>query len=133
MVIDLRGHELRRGDERVHVEPQVFDVIAYLLANAGGLVSKEDLLDHVWGTRFVSESALTSRIKSARRALGDDGRQQRVIQTVHGRGYRWVAPIEPEGGVGERTDVGVDAGASAARRPAGRPSLPVALTPFIGR
>ena len=56
-------------------------------------MTKEELLDTVWGTRFVSESSLTSRIKVARRVLGDDGRTQRIIQTVHGRGYRLVAQI----------------------------------------
>ena len=69
------------------------------------LVPKEELLEQVWGTRFVSESALTSRIKTARRVLGDDGREQSVIRTVHGRGYRFVAPVVMEdrgGGRGRR-------------------------------
>jgi len=56
-------------------------------------VSKEELLDNIWGDRFVSESALTSRIKSARRAVGDDGRAQRLISTVHGRGYQFVGAV----------------------------------------
>ena len=60
------------------------------------MVPKEELLEQVWGTRFVSESTLTSRIKAARRALGDDGREQRIIRTVHGRGYRFVAPLDAD-------------------------------------
>src|SRR5207248_5462792 len=60
-----------------------------------------DLLDNVWGDRFVSESALTTRVKAARRAVGDDGQQQRVIKTVHGRGYRFVAEVREGGGASE--------------------------------
>ena len=65
---------------------------------------KHELLDEVWGSRFVSESALTSRIKSARRAVGDTGHDQRVIRTVHGRGYRFVAEVETGVGSGGRID-----------------------------
>lgn len=92
--LDLALHELRRGGERVHVEPQVFDVLALLASRRGTLVTKETLLDEVWGDRFVSESALSSRIKAARQATGDDGRAQRVIRTVHGRGFTFVADVE---------------------------------------
>ena len=83
--------ELRRGGEIIDVEPQVFDVLAYLLRHRERVVPKTELLDQIWGNRFVSESALSSRIKSARRAVGDTGRDQRVIKTIYGRGYRFVA------------------------------------------
>ena len=76
------------------VEPQVFDVVQYLIEQTGRLVTKEELLDNVWGNRFVSESALTPRIKQARRVLGDDGRTQWAIKTIHGRGYRFVPTPE---------------------------------------
>ena len=92
--VDVDAFEIRRAGGRIHVEPQVFDVIRTLIDHRDRLVSKEELLDTVWGTRFVTESALTSRIKAARRALGDNGREQRVIQTVHGRGYRFVVPLD---------------------------------------
>jgi pimeloyl-ACP methyl ester carboxylesterase/DNA-binding winged helix-turn-helix (wHTH) protein len=78
----------------VAVEPQVFDVLVYLVRHRDRVVSKEELLDEVWGDRFVSESALTSRIKAARRAIGDDGANQRIIRTLHGRGYRFVADVD---------------------------------------
>ncbi len=91
--LDLHQFELRRGGEVIHVEPQVLDVLVHLIANRDRLVTKAELLDAVWGDRFVSESALTSRLKEARRAVGDDGQQQRVIATVHGRGYRFVAQV----------------------------------------
>ena len=85
--------ELRRDGQPVPVEPQVFDVLAYLLTHRDRVVPKTELLDEVWHDRFVSESALTSRIKSARRAVGDTGRDQRIIRTIHGRGYRFVADV----------------------------------------
>src|SRR6266545_1702271 len=85
--------ELRRADQVVAIEPQVFDVLAYLLRHRDRVVPKTELLDEVWGDRFVSDSALTSRIKSARRAVGDTGRDQRIIKTIHGRGYRFVADV----------------------------------------
>jgi predicted ATPase/DNA-binding winged helix-turn-helix (wHTH) protein len=91
--LDIGRHELRRAGEVVKVEPQVFDVLVALADRGGLLVSKNELLDEVWGDRFVSESALTSRIRAARAAVGDDGRAQRVIRTVHGRGYLFAAPL----------------------------------------
>jgi DNA-binding winged helix-turn-helix (wHTH) protein/pimeloyl-ACP methyl ester carboxylesterase len=95
--LDARCFQLRRGGEVVHLERQVFEVLLYLLGHRDRVVSKSELLDAVWGDRFVSESALTSRLKAVRRAIGDDGRQQRVIATVHGVGYRFIAPVEERG------------------------------------
>ena len=85
--------ELRRAGQIVDMEPQVFDVLAYLLRHRERAVPKTELLDQIWGNRFVSESALSSRIKSARRAVGDTGRDQRIIKTIYGRGYRFVADV----------------------------------------
>jgi pimeloyl-ACP methyl ester carboxylesterase/DNA-binding winged helix-turn-helix (wHTH) protein len=91
--LDTGTYELRSGGRRVEVEPQVFDVLVHLMTHRDRVVSREDLLDAVWGDRFVSESALTTRIKQARQAVGDDGRAQKVIRTAHGRGYRFVADV----------------------------------------
>src|SRR6476659_9490405 len=91
--IDTARFELRRGGDLCHVEPQVFDVLRYLVEHRDRVVTKEELLDNVWGDRFVGESALTSRVKAARQAVGDTGRAQRVISTAHGRGYQFVAPV----------------------------------------
>ena len=93
----------------MHVEPQVLELLAHLLAHRDRMVPKTELLDVVWGDRFVSESALTSRIKQARRAVGDDGQRQRSIATVHGRGYRFVAAVDA-------VTTGDDAGSVAPRR-----------------
>ena len=74
--LDLDRFELRRAGRLRPVEPQVFDLLAVLIRERHRVVSKEELLDTVWGNRFVSESALTSRVKAARQAIGDDGRSQ---------------------------------------------------------
>lgn len=96
LAIDTDRFLLERGGESLHVQPQVFDVLSHLVLNRERVVSKGELLDSIWGDRFVSESTLTSRIKAARRVVGDDGIAQTVIRTVHGRGYRWVAEVEPD-------------------------------------
>jgi hypothetical protein len=87
-VLDTTRYELSCDGELVHVEPQVFDVLAQLVEHRDRVVPKAELLDVVWGDQFVSESALTTRIKQLRQAVGDSGREQRVVQTAHGRGYR---------------------------------------------
>jgi pimeloyl-ACP methyl ester carboxylesterase/DNA-binding winged helix-turn-helix (wHTH) protein len=93
-VLDTTRYELWRRGQLVHVEPQVFDVLAHLIEHRDRVVAKTELLDAVWGHQFVSESALTTRIKQARQAVGDSGRDQRVVQTFHGRGYRFVAAVD---------------------------------------
>ncbi len=92
--LDTGAFELRHAGTPISVEPQVFDVLLHLITHRDRVVTKEELLDEVWGDRFVSESALTSRIKDARRAVGDDGNRQEVIRTVHGRGYRFIADVD---------------------------------------
>lgn len=78
---------------RVPVEPQVFEVIRFLVERRERMCTRTEILDAVWGDHFVSDSALASRISAARAAVGDDGRAQRVIRTVHGRGFQFVAPV----------------------------------------
>ena len=95
-VLDDETVEIIGVDGVREVEPQVFDVLRYLVEQHGRLVTKEELLDNVWGDRFVSESALTTRIKQARRALDDDGSTQWAIKTVHGRGYRFVPEVSTD-------------------------------------
>ncbi|MFL6295352.1 MAG: AAA family ATPase [Actinomycetes bacterium] len=121
--LDEGRYELRRGGVPCHLEPQVFEVLAYLVRNRGRLVTKAELLDEIWGSRFVSESALTSRIKAARKAVGDSGREQRVIRTVHGRGYEFLTPVQPPA-TGPST---------AAAREATRPVSPAAPPSLAGR
>ena len=91
--LDLGSFSLRAETEEISVEPQVMSVLAYLVQHSDTLVSRNELLDELWGHRYVSESAVATQIKALRKALGDDGRNQRIIKTVHGRGYRFVAPV----------------------------------------
>ena len=86
--LDTKRHELRRGGEPQHLEPQVYAVLCHLVEHNDRLVTSKELIDHVWGNRFVTPGTLNSRIKALRQALGDDGATQRVIKTVHGRGFR---------------------------------------------
>lgn len=133
--LDTDLFELRRAREPIPVEPQVFDVLRYLVEHRDRVVTKHELLDNIWGDRFVSESALTSRIKAARKALGDDGRNQEVIKTAHGRGYRFAAPVQERTGQGTATGADPDPAPAAT---AGPPDAPVDdgqvdTWPLIGR
>ncbi|MFJ9543810.1 alpha/beta fold hydrolase [Streptomyces sp. NPDC101225] len=89
--LDLTRHQLRRAGESVHVEPRALDLLCHLVAHRDRVVTKNELLDEVWGDRFVSEAALTTALRTARLAVGDTGSRQQVIRTVHRRGYQFVA------------------------------------------
>ena len=102
--LDLDTLQLRVGGQPRSVEPQVFDVLAHLVRHRDRVVSKDELLDEVWHHRFVTESAISSRIKSARRAIDDDGRAQRLIRTAHGRGYQFVGIAQVAGRAYEVSD-----------------------------
>jgi TolB-like protein/Tfp pilus assembly protein PilF len=95
-VLDLDRYEVRRGSVPVALEPQAMRILIELVTHRDRVVEKTELLDTVWGDRFVSESALTTQIKELRRALGDTGRDQHIIRTVHGRGYMFVAVVEED-------------------------------------
>jgi DNA-binding winged helix-turn-helix (wHTH) protein len=76
------------------VEPQVFDLLIYLVQNRDRVVSKDDLIASVWGGRIVSDSTLTSRINAARKAVGDSGGSQKVIRTIARKGLRFVDDVQ---------------------------------------
>ena len=116
-MLDAAQRELWRGGEMIPLEPQVFDVLEYLIRNRDRVISKDDLLGSVWGGRIVSESALTSRINAARKAVGDSGEAQRVIRTSPRKGIRFVGEVI-EAPIGEPT----------AHMPPARPSI--AVLPF---
>lgn len=88
--LDLATVELRADGRTVNLEPQVFALLALLVANSERLVSKDEIIEKVWDGRLVTDAAVASRIKTARQALGDDGKSQRFIRTIHGQGYRFV-------------------------------------------
>jgi TolB-like protein/cytochrome c-type biogenesis protein CcmH/NrfG len=91
--IDVERRELRRAQSPVHVEPQVFDLLVYLVKNRDRVVSKDDLIASVWDGRIVSESTLTSRINAARTALGDSGEEQKLIRTIARKGLRFIGTV----------------------------------------
>lgn len=92
--LDTGLYELRYRGDPVSIEPQTFNVLAYLLAHRDRVVSKQELLDKLWAGRIVSESSLSTCIKAARKAVNDNGQDQNVIATVYRRGYRFIATAE---------------------------------------
>ena len=92
-VLDAGLRELTRGGEAIAVEPQVFDLLIYLVENRDRVVSKDDLIETIWNGRIVSDSTLTSRINAARTAVGDSGKDQAVIRTIARKGFRFVGEI----------------------------------------
>src|SRR5215212_5649342 len=140
--LDPRRQELRREGEVVHVEPQVFDLLTFLIRNRDRIVSKDEILDTIWDGRIVSEAALSSRINAARKAIGDSGNDQIFIRTFHKRGFRFVADATelsddappPGAGNGARPQAEALAAALPAAAPVasdqehGKPSI--AVVPF---
>ena len=134
-MLDVETRELRRGAEPIAVEPQVFDLLVYLVLNRDRVVSKDDLIGSVWGGRIVSDSTLTSRINAARKAVGDSGKDQRLIRTIARKGLRFVGAVRTQSNGEEATDV-ANAPQDDLREPL-RPALPpsdrpaIAVLPFV--
>ena len=133
-VLDSGRRELCRGADHVSLEPQVFDLLVYLLENHDRVVSKDDLIAAIWDGRIVSESTLTSRINAARKAIGDSGRDQALIRTISRRGFRFVGSLRLQQAGSESPD-NADHPADLAGE-ASRPVLPpldrpaIAVLPF---
>jgi DNA-binding winged helix-turn-helix (wHTH) protein/tetratricopeptide (TPR) repeat protein len=100
--LDTERYVLYRAERLVHLRAKVFDVLVYLLTHRDRVISKDELRDQLWAGQVVGDAALSSCIKAVRQAVGDDGRAQRIIATVHGRGYRFIAPVEERGQAGGR-------------------------------
>jgi TolB-like protein/tetratricopeptide (TPR) repeat protein len=121
-VLDIARRELRRGSDSIAVEPQVFDLLVYLIRNRDRVVTKDDLIEAVWGGRIVSDSTLASRLNAARKAVGDSGGAQRTIRTMARKGVRFVGTVR---GASDRIAVP----ARAAVPPRDRPAI--AVLPFV--
>jgi len=92
--LDTKKHVLSKDGVEVDVEPQVFALIQLLVENHDRLISKEEIYEKIWDGRIVSESSISTRINQARAVLADDGRNQRLIKTVHIKGFRFVGELE---------------------------------------
>jgi TolB-like protein len=95
-ILDSACNELTRGSDRVAIGPQAFDLLVYLVLNRDRVLSKEDLLQAIWGGRVVSDSTLTSHINAVRKAVGDSGEQQALIRTIPRKGYRFIGHVTDE-------------------------------------
>ncbi len=95
ILIDPANFILSEDGAPISVEPQVFNLIVYLVGHRERLITRQEIFDELWADRVVSDTSLSNHIKSARKALGDDGQKQQVIKTVHGRGYQFIADVEP--------------------------------------
>src|SRR6266568_2671639 len=133
--INLERRELWRAKRAVHVEPQVFDLLVYLVQNRDRVVSKDDLIASVWGGRIVSDSTLTSRINAARNAVGDSGRVQKLIRTIARKGLRFVGTVSTQPNGAEPAHAAAPPPDESHEQP--RPALPlpdrpaIAVLPFI--
>ena len=132
--IDCARRELRREGKLVAIEPQVFDVLVYLIQHRDRVVTRDDLLASVWDGRIVSESTLSSRINSARAAIGDSGEQQQWIRTIARKGVRFIGEVEDRQGSGVATDANAAPAVLSAPSASGSPALPdkpsIAVLPF---
>jgi DNA-binding winged helix-turn-helix (wHTH) protein len=130
--LDTDRRELRHGAVAVPVEPQVFDLLAYLIKNRERVASKDDLVAAIWGGRIVSESTLTTRINAARCAIGDSGAEQRLIKTLARKGVRFVGAVREEAEPAAVTAMGAEDAAAQKTKP--ETSLPdkpsIAVLPF---
>lgn len=126
--LDVERRELRCSGVLVALQPQVFDLLTYLIRSRGRVVTNDDLIESIWGGRIVSASTLTSRLNAARKAIGDSGAAQSVIRTIARKGLRFVAEVQEQ----ERLPNGASGGAPVPTEPATPlPSKPsIAVLPF---
>jgi TolB-like protein len=132
-VLDTDTRELRRGREPIAVQPQVFDLIAYLLGNRERVVSKDDLFTALWAGRTVADSTLATHINAARKAIGDTGEAQRLIRTVARKGLRFVGEVEVQSaGGGDPLSITPLPTVASPRLAVPSPDRPtIAVLPFI--
>jgi TolB-like protein len=128
-VLDPDRRELARGSEIILVGPQVFDLLVYLVRNRERVVTKDNLIDVVWGGRIVSESTLTSHINAVRKAIGDTGEEQRLVRTIARKGYRFVGEVSETDTSGTSEPAKSHESAAPALVLPDRPSI--AVLPFL--
>lgn len=127
---DTDRRELRRGSNVVAIAPKVFDLLDFLIRNRERVVSKDDLIDAIWGGRSVSDTSLTTRLNGARTAIGDSGQEQRLIKTLPRKGFRFVGAITQARGL-TKAPVAGDGQIEHARPGPALPDKPsIAVLPF---
>ena len=114
--LDIERRELRRGAEPIAVEPQVLDLLIYVVQNRNRVVTKDDLIASIWGGRIVSDATLTSRIYAARKAVGDDGHGQKLIRTIARKGLRFVGDVHTQANGSRRSAAERGAGGATERK-----------------
>lgn len=123
--LDPERFELTRSGEAVGLEPQVLSLVIHLVRHRDRMVTKDEIVAAIWQGRAASDASISSRIRSARQAVGDSGEEQAVIRTVHGRGFRFVAEVTVLRPAIATSDAAVS---EAHAHPVGRPSI--AVLPF---
>jgi DNA-binding winged helix-turn-helix (wHTH) protein/Tol biopolymer transport system component len=124
---DPDNHLLRRGTDEIAAPPRVLGLLDILLEHAGDLVARQDLIDRVWKDAFVTDTSLAEAVSALRQILGDEPQSPTYIQTVHRRGYRFVAPVEARG---RTPSTGRDGAAGLAADDAVSPSIGGQLVPW---
>jgi TolB-like protein len=138
--LDTQLYELRRDGRPCKVEPLVFDLLLFLVQSRDRVVSRDEIVDRIWQGRIVSEATISTCLKAARQAVGDDGRTQRLIRTLHGRGFRFTGEVtevddravsaQPAAGAAPAPDAPLPAG-DRTKHPLALPNKPVlAVLPF---
>ena len=94
--VDTRNYQLRNDGSSVDLEPKVFDLLAYLVSHREKLVTREELFENLWPGQVVSDTSLSNQVKAVRRVIGDDGKRQDLVKTVHGRGYQFIADVQEQ-------------------------------------
>jgi len=92
--IDTQNYRLSQNGKPIELEPKVFDLLGYLVTNRDRLITRDELFDKIWPGQVVSDTSLSNQIKAARKAIGDNGKTQSSIKTVHGRGYQFIVPTD---------------------------------------
>jgi len=129
--LDTERRELRRRADLVSVEPQVFDLLAHLLANRDRVISRDELIASIWKGRIVSDSTVTSRINAARKAIGDSGDNQNLIRTIPRKGFRFVGEVCTADSDGGRVAPSLDETREATPTLPALPDRPaIAVLPF---
>ena len=118
-LLDTQRYELSYRNQPIKLRPKVFHVLSYLIAHRDRVVSKDELLEQVWPNQFIGDGSLNACLMAVRKAVGDNGKVQHCIQTLHGRGYRFIAaavssPTQGAAAVERKAAIGPDHPALAA-------------------